>query len=433
MTLQKVCVADGINLSCITTDKFKTGVLTLSLTIPLTRQNSAFNIVLPGVLRRGTQKYPSMASLNMRLDELYAACVEIRSSRTGKNISLVFTAEMLDESYSTDGTAITDGVIDVIAQMLLHPSLGEGGFESAKVEQEIRFCTDAIRAEINNTRAYAAVRCAELMHRDDPNYPTLKNLENDISLINGASLADYYRRLLSEASIEAFYVGSLSVDSIAEKLRCALISWQAKDHSHITLPSAESATPYISVTEEMPVSQGKLSMGFRTGVCNDGCGDGFYAAILLNEIFGGSPASKLFMNVREKMSLCYYCSSAYSQYTGNITVSAGVNTANRDIARGAILSQLDDIRAGKISDAELHAAKTSLENAYRQIYDNPFELQAFLGARAMFGIEDGIEESREKLSRVTLGQVIDIAKQTVLDTEFFIEGTLSDGDEEDEE
>ena len=117
-----------------------------------------------------------------------------------------------------------------------------------------------------------------------------------------------------------------------------------------------------------------------------------------------------------------------------MTVSAGINNANREIAREAILSQLDDIRNGNISDTEMHAAKTSLENAYRQIYDNPFELQAFLGARSMFGISDGIEESRKKLSLITREQVIEIAKQTSLDTEFFIEGALADNDaEEDDE
>ena len=154
--------------------------------------------------------------------------------------------------------------------------------------------------------------------------------------------------------------------------------------------------------------------------------------MMLNEIFGASPASKLFMNVREKMSLCYYCSSSYHRYSGIITVHSGIESKNRDIAEQAILTQIQEIRDGKISDAEFHAAKKSLENSYRQLYDNPFELQSFYGTRELFGLPETIDESCLALSRVTKDEVVSLAKRVICDTVFFVEGIGGDTEDNDE-
>lgn len=172
MPPESLQISESLKLSYIHTDKFKTDVLTLTLCLPLTRENTVLNMILPGVFRRGTERYPDMASINRRLDELYAACVEIRSNRIGKNLLLTISAEMLDECYASDGEPILDGVVEILSEMLLHPRMIDNCFCDTFVRQEIRFAQDSVRAEINNTRAYAAIRCMELMHRNDPSYPT---------------------------------------------------------------------------------------------------------------------------------------------------------------------------------------------------------------------------------------------------------------------
>ena len=154
--------------------------------------------------------------------------------------------------------------------------------------------------------------------------------------------------------------------------------------------------------------------------------------MMLSEIFGASPASKLFMNVREKMSLCYYCASSYHRYSGILTVHSGIETKNRDLAEQAILAQLQDIRDGKISDAEFHATKKSLENSYRQLYDNPFELQSFYGTRELFALDETIEAACLALSRVTIDEIINLARRVICDTVFFVEGVGKDTEDNDE-
>ncbi len=431
MTANQIRIAPAIRLSHIRTDRFKTGILTITLTAPLNRANFAHNQLLPALLRRGTVRYPDMAALNLRLDELYASAVEIRSNRFGNNLSLVFTAEVLDQRYVPESVDILAGVLEVMAEMLLHPKKTDDGFDAALLAQERRFAVDAIRSVINNTRAYGLTRLRELMHRDNRDFPTMEESMDDLSLITPGSLSDYHKNLLVSSPLEFFYVGSLSGEEVAKKISTAFGEWKGSSSHCLQELIPEPSAGYCSKTEVMPVSQGKLSMGFRTGVCAKD--HRLPAMLMLNELLGGSAASKLFVHVREELSLCYYCSSAYNKNNGILTVSAGIENKNRTVAQRAILSQLSEIQAGNITDAEWNAARTSLEHSYRQIYDNPLDLQSFYGNRLLFGITQTVEEMKEAVASVTPLDVITLAGQIQCDTVFYVEGTAQAEEEADDE
>ena len=191
----------------------------------------------------------------------------------------------------------------------------------------------------------------------------------------------------------------------------------------IIYPAPIQKLTSVSKTESMPVSQGKLALAFTSGVTISNTDDTYYTMILLNEIFGGSASSKLFMNVREKLGICYYCSSSYSLYSGVMLVSSGFEVKNKDIASKAIFEQLEDIKNKKISEYELYTAQRSLINTYRQLSDSPFDLQAFFGDRALFEISDGIKEAEEKILKITADDISELAKKIKLGASFFIEGT----------
>ena len=428
MTLNKVKLSDSLSLSYTETERFKSGILTLTIPLPLSAKSSAYAMLLAGILKRGTEKYPDITALNKRLDELYASSLDVRSARIGKNLAIILTADMLDECYIPDGTDVLDGVLELIEQTLIYPRLENGVFPEAIFRQEKRFLIDSINSSVNNTRAYASLRLAELMLASDKEFPTVEELKNILDGIDASELTDYFMSTVRKAPIEVFYVGNTAKEVIEKKLMARFSLWRADMPFSPTLPIPEPKCPYRAESEMMPVSQGKLAMGFKVGTC---IGEGEHknhVALLFNEIFGGSAMSKLFMNVREKLSLCYYCSSSYNQYMGTLTVSCGIEHANRALAENAILSELEDIRNGKISEAEFHAAITALENSYRQIYDNPYDIQSFFGNRAFFGFSESIESAREGVLSVTPDEVSELAREIVLDSVFYVEPT---GGEED--
>lgn len=429
MTLHKRSIADNIRFSSIYTDKFKTGTLTLSLYLPLTERDYLLGTVLAGVMRRGTEKYPSMASINRRLDELYASTVDIQCVLHGGVLSFCIGAELLENRFVPDGTDVCRETAEVMAQILLYPLMCDGILPEGTVESEKAFVKDSLSAEINNTRLYASTRLKELMSRDGAvRFPHLEYLLGNIDGITARELTDFYIRLISSSPLNAFYVGSENADSVCEKLSCALCGYVGAVRYKLSPVNAEKPREYISVTEDMPVNQGKLALGLRTGAVLGA--HNFAAAVVLNEIFGASPASKLFLNVRERLGLCYYCGSSLGVLSGDLTVSSGVDVRNRERATAEILSQFEEIKKGNVSDAELFAVRKSLEYSYVQIYDSPFSLQSFYTVRDLAGLDETVEECKQKILSVTRDEVCELARNTVLDTCFFINGTLSCGEED---
>ena len=413
---------DSVSLTSIKSDKFKTGMISFFLSRPLSSNVTALNLLLSGVLRRGSEKYPSMAHLNRRLDELYATSIEIKNARFGKNEVFLLSAEILDNAFICDGTDVLDGTAEVISQLLLHPLTENGAFPASAIKRERTTVQDAIKAEINNPKAYASGRCAEIMHREDKDFATVKDMLRTLEETDEVSLYSHYKDLIERSRLEVFYIGSESHEYVAEIIKKHFGEFCGKQTA-LNPIKPERLTELCEITEPFEVSQGKLSMGFRIGICADS--EEYFAAVLFNEIFGGSPASKLFMNVRERLGLCYYCASSYDTYLGNITVSSGIDVSSLDVTKAEILRQLEDIQAGRISDAEIRAAKQSIAHWYRQMYDYPFELFSFYSTRRLFGITSSPAEYLEKFEAVTKEQIVIAANRVKLNAVYFLKGTLS--------
>ena len=180
MKLQRISIAKNASLSYINTNKFKTEALGLSLSIPLTPRDYLCNMLLSGIMRRGTESMPSHAAVNRALDMLYAAVVEISSNTCANTLSLNVGADFLADRHVPEGEDVFGGVIGIIGELLTAPKKQDGAFPADTLRSEIAIVRDALLAERNNTRAYAAMRCRELLHRDNPNYPTLEYLLENV-------------------------------------------------------------------------------------------------------------------------------------------------------------------------------------------------------------------------------------------------------------
>lgn len=432
MHLHKEKLTDNIELSTISTDKFKSSVISFSITLPLKKEDVAYGLLLSHLLCRGSASYPSIALLNKRLDELYGSYVEVKSLSVGENLALVVSAETLDNKYVPEELDVMGEVIDIIAELILSPAFLLPDFNLQIFEQEKRLIEDSINAEINNTKVYSLKKCVELI-RESTEIPTSEELKEIVIGATYERLTEYYCRLISNAPINIFCISAESLDKLKKKIISAFEKYPCvKPTPILPLRPLSLSAPKFK-TQKMPVSQGKLSLGFTSDFVISENDDSYYAMIMLNEIFGGSATSKLFTNVREKMSLCYSCSSVYSLYNGSLIVFSGFEVKNYETVKRAILAQLDEIKNGNISDAELCSAQRSTVSSYRQLYDSPFDLQAFFVNRALFGISDGVADAEKKLLSVTKEDIIAVAQKLRLEASFFVEGSLDGERSESEE
>lgn len=420
----------GVWLTALRSDKFKTGCLSINLLTQLNRETAALNAVLPFVLRRGTRYHPDMETIAAELDSLYGTGIEPIVRKIGEIQCIGFYASFPDEKYLPQGSDVFEKAANFACELLLAPSTRGGLLIPAYVESEKEKLLDLIRSRVNDKRSYAKLRLIEQMCCYEDYAVSRFGTEDVAEGIYYQKLTKYYHSLISTSPVEIFYCGSMDGTKVGGILSDALSGMTRGEINYdigtdIRMNAVEDTVR--SFTDEMAVTQGKLVLGFRLGECME---EPDIAAIyVFNAVYGSGVTSKLFMNVREKLSLCYYASSAVDTHKGVMLVSSGVDFDKADAAKAEILAQLDAVKNGELTDAELDAAKRSVASDLRACLDSQGELEGFYLANTLDGLEFSPDELAELVNEVERDDVIAIANSVVLDAEYFLQG----GSEDDEQ
>lgn len=419
----------GVWLTALRSDKFKTGCLSINLLTQLKRETAAFNAVLPFVLRRGTRFHPDMQTIAAELDSLYGTGVEPIVRKIGEIQCIGFYASFPDRKYLPAGSEVFEKTANLSCEMLLAPNTRGGLFLPAYVESEKEKLLELIRSRVNEKRSYAHFRLLEQMCCYEDYAVSRFGTEDTAESIYYQKLTKYYHSLISASPVEIFYCGSMEASKVADTLSDALSGMTRGEINYdigtdIRMNAVEDQVR--SFVDEMSVTQGKLVMGFRLGECME---EPDLAAIyVFNAVYGSGVTSKLFMNVREKLSLCYYASSTVDTHKGIMLVSSGVDFDKVDEAKSEILAQLEAVKSGDISDEELEAARRSVASDLLACLDSQGELEGFYLANTIDGLEFSPDELAALVCDVSREDVIKIASSVVLDAEYFLRG----GGEDDE-
>ena len=419
----------GVWLTALRSDKFKTGCLSINLLTQLKRETAAFNAVLPFVLRRGTRFHPDMQTIAAELDSLYGTGVEPIVRKIGEIQCIGFYASFPDDKYLPAGSEAFEKAANLSCEMLLAPNTRGGLFLPAYVESEKEKLLELIRSRVNEKRSYAHFRLLEQMCCYEDYAVSRFGTEDTAESIYYQKLTKYYHSLISASPVEIFYCGSMEASKVADILSDALSGMTRGEINYdigtdIRMNAVEDKVR--SFVDEMSVTQGKLVMGFRLGECME---EPDLAAIyVFNAVYGSGVTSKLFMNVREKLSLCYYASSLVDTHKGIMLVSSGVDFDKVDEAKSEMLAQLEAVKSGDISDEELEAARRSVASDLCACLDSQGELEGFYLANTIDGLEFSPDELAALVCDVSREDVIKIASSVVLDAEYFLRG----GGEDDE-
>jgi predicted Zn-dependent peptidase len=423
LKIQKFELSPRVTLTCAATDKFKTGVLSVNLITQLSREDAAKNALLPKVLRRGTSTLPDMRSLSEAFDDLYGARIVPLVRKKGELQCVGFYSDFIDDDYVPGDERVLERVTALLGEMLLSPATSGGQLLGEYVESEKRNLIDEIRAEINNKRAYAQAALWRNMCADEAFGVNKLGDEKTASAITAHSLTAQYKKLIDTAKVEVFYIGSAAPERVQVAVSAALAGLpktKAEEIAGTEIRLNPTAPEVRRFTEKLDVTQGKLSLGFRMGetmLAPD------YAALsVFNAAFGNSVTSKLFLNVREKLSLCYYASSGIEKHKGVMIVSSGVEFANFERAYDEILKNLDAIRAGDVSDWEFLSAKRAVATSLLAQLDDPQGLEEACFDQLIAGIPYTPDEYATLAEAVSREKIIEIANSVKLDSVYFMEG-----------
>ena len=416
---QTIQLLPGITLRCVRDTRFKQGALSIQFIRPMCREEAAMNALFPAVLLRGCRNYPDIRAVIGRLDDLYGASVGNVVRRVGDYQTAGFYCGFMEDRFALAGDRILEPMVDLVRQLLLDPDLENGVFRGDFVEGEKKNLIATLDSERNDKRAYSLNQLMRVMCREDSfGVPRLGDREA-VAAIEPRTLYDHYRRVLRESRVDLFYVGSWEAETVAAVLKPL---FESIDRSYVNLPGQTGfhAVAPEEKTEVMEVTQAKLAMGFLTPITLRD--EGFVAMQLLNLIFGAGMTSKLFMNIREKLSLCYDIGSSYSGAKGILSVSAGIDGDKVDLVREQVLEQLRACQEGHITAEELEAAKRAMYSSIRGIHDSPGSIEGYYATAALSGTGLSPEEHLRAVEGTTAEQVAEAARTVTLHTTYILKG-----------
>ena len=411
-------ILPGVFLTPVQTDKFKTGCFSINFIRPLKKSEVAQNALIPSVLLRGSVRYPDIRSISARLDELYGASVGSLVRKKGEMQLVGLYADYVEDKLTDE--PVFRQVLDFTAEILLDPVLENGCFREDVVRGEKRNLANAIESRINNKRSYALTQLLRLMCADETyGIARIGELE-DVERVDAAGLYAQYQELLAHSRVEIFYMGAQPAHEAAEAFRSALRELPRGELAQVSTEVVRTAGAVRERIEEMDVAQGKLAIGLRTG-CT--AADAEYPALLMmNAVFGAGTTSKLFVKVREELSLCYYAGASIEKFKGVMFVSSGVESANFETAKKEILRQLEQCREGNISAYEFDSAKRLILSELKAAADSPGRLDDFYVGNAAAGIGGTVETLAERVAAVTVEDVVAAARRVTLDSVYFLKG-----------
>ena len=415
-------ILPGVYLTAVQSDKFKTGCFSLNLLRPMKKEEAAANALIPSVLLRGSETCPDIASISAKLDELYGASVGTLVRKKGEVQLVGFYCDYVQDEYVDE--PVFAPVMAFLAELLLNPRLENGAFPEAVVDSEKLNLENAMLSRINDKRTYAASQLIRTMCAGQPYGIPRIGEPDDLKNITAKSLYAHYRDLLATSRVELFYMGSLSPEAVTKVLQAALAELpRAEVFVPVGTTPAPQARPVQEKTERLDVTQGKLSLGFFTDITAK---DPRYPALVLAAtVFGGGATSKLFTNVREKMSLCYYASASFEKFKGVLSVSSGVEFSKLETAKTEILRQLEACKAGDITDDELESARGYLVSDLKIAMDSPGRLDDYYMGQILLEQDGTMEDLASAIARVTKQEAADAIQALRLDTIYALEGVTA--------
>jgi len=383
--------------------RFKTAVLTLQLLVPLAQDTVSANAVLPYLMRRGSAAHPDYPALKRELDRLYGAQISGWTSRVGEAQALYLQAFCLEDRFALAGEPVAAQCAELLRGMVFDPPFERGLFRAADLEEEKRCLADSIRSLINNKQRYARQQCVKLLCRGEPYaVPSLGEEEGALALTPEAVTAAW-RRVLSTARVQILYQGSGDGEAAVapflkgfEAIRRAPVTLTVERHPH--------RGPFRREQERLAVAQAKLVIGLRCR--GDEREQDHPASRVAFALLGGTPTSILFRTVREKLSLCYYCSAGCERNKGVAFIDSGVAPDKAGAAREEILRQLRLLQAGEFTEEDLEDTRRYLASLYTGMGDSQGALGSYYLSQATLPRIITPEEGLRELAAVTRDRVI---------------------------
>lgn len=410
----------GYTLTTVKTDKFKTNLVSFSFQSEINRENVTKRSLIPYVLRSSSEKYPTKKDLNTYLESLYGASLSASVEKRGKAHTIKFYLSLANEKFIGKREPLLEEGVELLREVVLNPLVSDGAFKEQVVETEKRLLQEYIESLYDDKTSYALQKLIENMCQDEQFSINSTGYISDLPGINGTALYDAYQEMWKHDRLAISVVGDIDHEDVYDIFKKHFTLSSQPEKIEVVDHEEKQLTEVNVVEEAQDVAQGKLNIGYRTHTrVTD---EDYLTLLVFNGMFGGYAHSKLFMNVREKASLCYYCASRLDNYKGLMYVYSGIEPKNYDQAIEIIDQQLTDMVNGNFTNQELELSKKSLINSKLESLDQASGMLAHEVLNELICNPLTIDQWIDIVKSISREQIQEVAKKIEKDTIFFLKG-----------
>ncbi len=404
--MKRELIGKNVHLTQLPNEKFKRNRLSISLIVPNERQKATMFALLPGLLERAYEDYPDMQSFSRKLNRMYSAQMMVSSSVIGANRCLRFTAQGIKNEYCLEEEDLLLEMCNLLLGVIFRPCLENGAFIDEWLQVEKYKLREEIEGEINDKRGYCVKNARRKFFGDGINGVERLGYIDEIDGITPQALYECYQEILRNAVVEIFITANNAYSTV-EKLKTAF-SFDRQAESQVLPVSNMPCKEVESYTETMDTTQGKVCLLYTTQRLLSE--DERYHMLVASALYGGTASSRLFKNVREKQSLCYYCAAGFNGFTSSMSVDSGVEHHNTQRTIDAVQKELSDLINGEITDNEIKETKMTIFNSLKANYDGLHGLEAWYLNEAIRGTAMTPEMVIEKVEKVTAEDIKNVLK-----------------------
>lgn len=411
-------VNDNYTLHLINTDRFKKINISIRFTKPYERVTGAYLKLLERILPfNGTKKYKKVKDINKKLESLYRTSLMSTFFCLSNNMTFEINMGIINPKY-TEGTLLHESC-EVLREILFNPKIVNDEFNSEVFDLEKENLIKSILNVKDSPDTYGRLRFEERFLSGtvyaENNYKNIKLFEN---LVN-QELYKIYKALFTDYKVDVLVCGDFSGLDIHKEISFVMKGISQKDETNKDLYNKVKTCKNFEEKESMQIMQSSLFVGCNIDNITDE--ERNYRLILYNTILGSMNNSVLFMNVREKNSLCYHVGSYINRFTDTIEIDSGINKKNYEATLKIIEECLKCMEDEKVIEANIVNAKKTVEIAQNDFYDSMNKIMMYYFMNEFTSIPS-IEERRKKVKEVTVSELCDLAKKVKLSYVFLLEG-----------
>jgi zinc protease len=321
-----------------------------------------------GMLREGTEKRTS-AQISTEVDTLGATLTA--GSGFGSSSTNVGASGLINDAAA---------VLDLMSDIVLHPSFPASELSQFKQRQQ-----SALEQSFSNPAFLAQRAFRRALYVDEP-FSVTSTTKDAIEKVTPDDLKRFHDQHYKPGNALFGVTGDFKTDDMRALIEKYFGDWSGAAEAPLALPKPAPAQPAKITLVDRPASVQTYIFGGDRGIRRTD--PDYYALDVMNQIVGGGPQARLFLDLREEHGYTYgvYSNTFSETYPGHWDVATPVRTAVTDGSMTQLVYEMKRINTEPVPQAELEDARRTIVAGFALSLEQPNQVLGYWVTAQYYGL-----------------------------------------------